>query len=183
MDQIADHAKLGKNEVFKRKALNPRRLKGLGAFVSSFGLYSYAPYLAVYCGATLPMLGAVFTGLYGMLSFSESQIVNSIKIIKDGSENNGRLLIQVGNSAFTCSDIIVDVKDVMSVVALGDDDYGDDGTDGNVLRLTRHYDVATSQWVEAERALTLPGDAFRDRYFLDWILADKTEEGPLADDF
>ncbi len=103
MDQIADHSRLGKNEVFKRKALNPRRLKGLGAFVSSYGLYSYAPYLAVYCGATLPMLGAVFTGLYGMLAFSESQIVNSIKIIKDGSENNGRLLIQVGDSPFTSS--------------------------------------------------------------------------------
>jgi len=183
MDQVADHSKLGKNEVFKRKALNPRRLKGLGAFASCFGLYSYAPYLAVYCGATLPMLGAVFSGLYGMLAFSESQIVNSIKIIKDGTENNGRLLIQVGNSAFTSSQIIVDVKDVMSIVALGNDDYGEDGTDGNVLRITRFFDVPKGQWVESERALTLPGDAFRDRYFLDWILADKTEEGSLADDF
>lgn len=100
---MADYARLGKDEVFKRKALNPRRLKGLTAFATSFGLYSYAPYLAVYCGATLPMLGAVVAGLYGMLSFSESQIVNTIKIIKDGSENNGRLLVQVGNSALTSS--------------------------------------------------------------------------------
>jgi len=183
MDQVADHAKLGKNEVFKRKTLNPRRLKGLGAFASSLGFYTYAPYLAVYCGATLPMLGAVFSGLYGMLAFSESQIVNSIKIIKDGSENNGRLLIQVGNSALTSSDIIVDVKDVVSVVALGNDDFGEDGTDGNVLKIGRHFDVSKSQWIETDRALTLPGDAFRDKYFLDWILADKSEEGTLADDF
>lgn len=169
--------------MFKRKALNPRRLKGLGGFAASFGLYSYAPYLAVYCGATLPMFGAVVAGLYGMLAFSESQIVNTIKIIKDGTENNGRLLVQVGESAFSSSEIIVDVKDVMSIVALGDDDFGDDGTDGNVLRIKRHYDVAKGLWVDTERALTLPGDAFRDKYFLDWILADKTEEGSLADDF
>lgn len=71
----------------------------------------------------------------------------------------------------------------MSVVALGDDDFGENGTAGNVIRITRHYDVASGQWVEAERALTLPGDSFRDKYFIDWILADKTEEGALADDF
>jgi hypothetical protein len=52
--------------------LNPRRFKGLGAFASAFGIYIYAPYLAAYMGATLPVLGAVAAGLYGMLSFSES---------------------------------------------------------------------------------------------------------------
>lgn len=72
LDQVADHSKLGKDEVFRRRALNPRRLKGLGAFASAWGLYAYAPYLAVYMGATMPMLGAVFAGVYGMLSFSES---------------------------------------------------------------------------------------------------------------
>ena len=46
-----------------------------------------------------------------MLQFSESQIVNSIKIVKDG-ENSGKLLIKVGDSAFTSSEIIVDIKDV-----------------------------------------------------------------------
>lgn len=71
----------------------------------------------------------------------------------------------------------------MSVVALGNDDFGEDGTDGNVLRIIRYYDVSKGQWIESERPLTLPGDAFRDRYFLDWILADKTNEGQLADDF
>jgi hypothetical protein len=72
MDQLADHSRLGKDEVFKRRALNPRRFKGVGAFLASYGLYSYAPYLAVYCGTTVPMLGAVFAGIYGMLAFSES---------------------------------------------------------------------------------------------------------------
>ncbi len=72
MDHLADQSSLGKDEVFKRRTLNPRRFKGIGAFASSYALYSYAPYLAVYCGSTVPILGAVFAGLYGMLSFSES---------------------------------------------------------------------------------------------------------------
>lgn len=140
IDQIADHSKLRKDEVFRRKTLNPRRLKGLTAFASSFGLYTYAPYLAVYFGTTVPMLGAVVAGLYGMLSFSESQIVNSIKLIKDQSEHHGRLNITIGESAFNSKDIIVDVKDVHSIVALGNDDYGEDGQDGNVLRVKRYFD-------------------------------------------
>jgi hypothetical protein len=72
LDQLADHASLGTNEVFKRRALNPRRLKGITSFATSFGLYSYAPYLAVYLGSTVPVLGAVAAGFYGMLQFSES---------------------------------------------------------------------------------------------------------------
>lgn len=144
IDQLADFSRLGKDEVFRRRALSPRRFKGLGAFASSFALYSYAPYLAVYCGATVPVLGAVFAGLYGMLQFSESQIVNSIKIIKDaGSENFGKLLIEVGESVLTSSEIIVDVKDIQSIVALGNDDFGEDGNDGNVLKIGRYFEKST----------------------------------------
>ena len=184
IDQLADHARLGKDEVFRRRTLSPRRFKGLGAFASSFTLYSYAPYLAVYCGATAPVLGAVFAGLYGMLQFSESQIVNSIKIIKDAtSEHYGKLHIEVGESVFATSEIIVDTKDVHSIVALGNDDFGEDGNDGNVLKIGRYFDKSSKQWVENERALTLPGDAFRDRRFLDWVLSDKEGESELANDF
>ena len=183
LDQVADHSRLGKNQVFKKRVLTPRRLKGVSALASAFGLYSYAPYLAIYIGTTMPVLGAVVAGLYGMFSFSESQIVNSITLIKDGGEHHGQLTITVGLSAFTSEEIIVDVKDIHSVCALGDDDLGDEGVDGNVLRITRHYSKAAGKWIEVERPLTLPGDSFRDRSFLDWILADKTKEGDLADSF
>jgi hypothetical protein len=71
-DQLADYARLGKDEVFRRRALSPRRFKGVGAFFGSWAMYSYAPYIAMYCGTTFPVLGAVFAGLYGMLQFSES---------------------------------------------------------------------------------------------------------------
>ena len=64
---MADYASLGKDEVFRRRTLSPRRFKGLGVFASSWALFTYAPYIALYFGATVPVLGAVCAGLYGML--------------------------------------------------------------------------------------------------------------------
>ena len=183
LDQLADYSRLGPNEVFKRRALNPRRLKGLGSFAASFGLYSYAPYLAVYLGSTVPVIGAVAAGLFGMLQFSESQIVNSITIIKDEGAHKGLLNITVGTSPFSSEDIVVDVKDIQSIVALGNDNLGVENQDGNVIAVKRHFSKTEGKWIEQARALTLPGDAFRDRTFVDWILADKSGEGDLADDF
>ena len=51
-----------------------------------------------------------------MLAFSETQIFNSIKIIKDGSFCNDQLMIQVDKLALTSSYIIVDVRDMVSVI-------------------------------------------------------------------
>ena len=122
LDQLADNSRLGPNQIFKRRVLSPRRFKGLAAFASAYGFYSYAPYLAVYMGASLPVLASVGASVYGMLAFSESQIVNSITLIKDGGENHGKLLINVGTSAFSSTDIVVDAKHIHSIVALGNDD-------------------------------------------------------------
>ncbi len=108
--------------------------------------------------------------------------MNSIKIIRD-QEHHGKLLINVGNSAFTSSEIVVDVKDVQSIVALGNDDFGENGDDGNVLSINRYFCKTQNKWIDQARALTLPGDAFRDRQFLDWVLADKSGESELLNDF
>lgn len=108
--------------------------------------------------------------------------MNSIKIIRD-QEHYGKLLVNVGDSAFTSSEIVVDVKDVQSIVALGNDDFGENGDDGNVLSIARYFCKTQNTWVDQPRALTLPGDAFRDRYFLDWVLADKSGESELLSDF
>jgi hypothetical protein len=178
---MADHAALGTNEVFRRRALNPRRLKGLGAFAASLSIYSYAPYLAVYLGATAPVLGAVAAGLYGMLAFGETQIINKITLIKDGGANHGKVTINVGQSAFSTYDIVADVRDIQSILSLGNDNLGRDNTEGNILRIDRY--LKSNQLVEEGIALTLPADAFRDRQFLDWLIADKTGQGSLVDDF
>lgn len=95
--------------------MNPKRLKGLGAFATFAGVYSYLPYLAVYVGSTVPVITMCAAGLYGMFSLAESQIVNSIKVIESGA-NHGKLLINIGLSPFVSKNIIVDVKDVKSIV-------------------------------------------------------------------
>lgn len=110
LEQVADYAAL-KGAVFKRKTMNPKRVKGLGAFAASYGVYSYLPYLAVYLGSTIPAVTALGAALYGMLSFSESEIVNEIRVIEEG-EHEGKLRITIGLSALASKNIIVDVKDI-----------------------------------------------------------------------
>lgn len=183
LDQLADYHSLGKDQVFKRRALNPRRIKGVGSLGASAFLYSSAPYLAVTFGPTAPVLGALATALYGFLAFAESHVVQSIHIIKDGSENHGRLRIKIAETFLSSSEIIADVKDVKSVMSLGNDDLGEENKDGNVLVINRYFDTSNKQWVEKNRTVTLPGDAFRDRKFLDWINSDKDGESDLADAF
>ena len=180
LDQAADFASL-KGAVFRRRALTPRRFKGLGAFAASYGLYSYMPYLAVYLGSTIPMVTACFAGLYGLIAFAENQLVNEIRVV-DSGEHQGKLAINFALSPFVSQDIIVDARDIKSVVALGDEELGEDVNDGNVALITKYINKA-GQVVEDQIALTLPGDAFRDKAYLDWILSDKTGESDLVDDY
>ena len=64
--------------------MNPKRLKGAGAFLSSMGIYSYLPYLTVYFGSTIPVFTACAAGVYGMLAFAESFVVNTIEVNDQG---------------------------------------------------------------------------------------------------
>ena len=75
-----------KGKVYKKKFLNPRRLKGVSAFIASFGIYSYLPYIALYSGGTtIPIFAACAAGYYGMIAFNEQETINCIEVIKDGS--------------------------------------------------------------------------------------------------
>jgi hypothetical protein len=51
--------------------LNPKRLKGVGALLASYSIYSYLPYIAVSVGSTAPIVVACAAGLYGMFAFAE----------------------------------------------------------------------------------------------------------------
>jgi hypothetical protein len=131
LDQVADHVAL-RGAVFKRKVMNPKRLRGIGAFATSYGVYSYLPYIAAYFGPTVPVVTAVAAGLYGMLSFAESHMINEIRVIEEG-EHQGKLRISIALSPFASKNIIADVKDIQSVVQLHDDNLGEDDHEGNVV--------------------------------------------------
>lgn len=123
-----------------------------------------------------------FAGLYGMLSFSESQIVNSISVIENG-DHVGKLLINIGVSAFASKNIIASVRDVQSVMQLENDNIGEEDGDGNIIKVDKYYDESTGKLVEQETIFSLPGDAYRNKVYLDWILSDKSEEETLVDDY
>ena len=138
VEQLADAGRLG-GKVYKRRLLNPQRIKGVGAFFASYSIYSYLPYLAVSLGSTIPVVAACAAGIYGMLAFADQQSVNTIEVIKSGNDE-GKLRINIAQSAFISKNIIADVKDVRSVVSLQNDDIGEDNLDGNVISIERHFD-------------------------------------------
>ena len=89
LDEAADFAALN-GAVYRKRVLNTRRFKGLGAFAASFGLYTYLPYIAVYLGSTIPMISACFAGFYGLIAFAENQLINEIRVIAKG-DHSGKL--------------------------------------------------------------------------------------------
>lgn len=178
IENAADKKNL-KGAVFRRKLLNPSRLKGITAFATSLGIYSYLPYMAVYLGSTIPVLTACAAGIYGLIEFGESNVINKINIEHEGN-NAGKLRISVGTTVLSSRDLIVDVKDIKSVLSLSDNDLGRDNLDSNLVVVAKHYDAVQDKVIEDETLLTLPADAYRDRTFIDWILSPKEEEGELA---
>lgn len=52
--------------------------------------------------------------------------------------------MKVGVTAFSSKNIIVDVKDVQSIIALDNDNLGEDDYDGNAILIKRHFDVAAN---------------------------------------
>lgn len=82
-DQARDDKGL-KGAIYRRKTLDPHRVKGIGALAASYGIYSYLPYLAVYVGSTVPILTACAAGIYGLLAFSDANNINVIDIVTSG---------------------------------------------------------------------------------------------------
>jgi hypothetical protein len=134
----ADQKQL-KGTVFRRKLLNPSRLKGVAAFATSLGIYSYLPYIAVYLGSTVPVLTACAAGIYGLLEFGETNVINKINVVHEG-ENAGKLRITVSTTALASRDLLVDVRDIKSVLSLSDNDLGRDNLDSNLVVVSKHFD-------------------------------------------
>jgi len=128
-----------KGAVFRRRLLNPNRLKGITALGASFGIYSYLPYLAVYLGSTVPLLTACAAGIYGLIEFGESNVINQINVVHEG-ENAGKLRVTVGSTVLSSRDLIVDVRDIKSVLSLSDNDLGRDNLDNNLVEVSKYYD-------------------------------------------
>ena len=161
--------------------LDPSRLRGLGALATSAFAYTHLVYLNLYFGSTLPILGIAASTIYGMLSFAEKQSVSAIQVVREG-ENAGMLRLTIQDSPLVSHKILANVRDVKSVMSLGDEDLGADDVEGNIIQV-KSYITEKDGVQHKNGTFAVPADAFRDKPFLEWIFAAKGEDEETVEDF
>ena len=96
IDDMSNHANL-KGSIFKRKSLDPHRVKSLGYFALSGALWAYSPMLVATFGSSLSTLAIASSAVTGMWKFNETNVINNIKVC-DKTETAGMLEIVVSTS-------------------------------------------------------------------------------------
>jgi hypothetical protein len=92
-------------------------------------------------------------------------------------------LINVALTPVRSYNLIASIKDIHSVVSLGNEDQKDGESEFNVLVIHSHLVEATNEQVTEPLLLSLPQDAFRDASYMSWVLANKLGEESTTDDF
>jgi len=170
LETLADHGQL-KGKAFKHKALNPRRVKGLAAFGFAGYTWTHLVSLKLLLGPTAPLVGIVSSLLYGLTAFNERSLISAIVPISEG-QFAGKVRVTIQESPIVSRSIVVDPRVVRSIASLGDDDMGEEDTEGNIVEIDSAFDEATGNPIEGG-VFTLPADAFRDLRFMEWFLAPK----------
>jgi hypothetical protein len=129
-------------------------------------------------GYTATMLGITASSFWGMLSFREQNIVNSITLVKDG-EHKGMLKINVSTSLITSRDVIADVNNTMAIYSLSNDDLGENDIENNVIDVKNYHDCSLNKTIEGGQFI-LRAEAWKDLNMLDWVLSIKGT-GSLGD--
>lgn len=124
MEDLNAHANL-KGKIFKRKMMDPGKLKGLGYFGLAGATYAMFPHLALTFGANFTTFAMAAFSVGGMYRFNDRDIINFIELIADG-DNKGKLKLSVSTSPFTSSEVIASVNDVQGVFSLNEDDAGEE---------------------------------------------------------
>lgn len=96
IEELANHKALD-GLIFKRKAMNPKRLNGLGYFAASFGIWAYFPQLALTLGNNVTGLAMAATALRGAYQTLETDVINSIGVATEG-EHAGKLEFTISTS-------------------------------------------------------------------------------------
>jgi len=182
LDRIRQQANL-KGAFYKRKLLNPQRLRGISSSLFAISFYLYNPYLWPYFAggvitSKLFTLTPISAALYGVYNLSESNIVHSIERLDSGSDE-GKVKISISVSPFITRDIIADPKDII--------DGGNVGKLGiSALRVQKGYDLHTSKEFNEERVYAIDngkdGNAWIDEEGMDWLLQKKTQGASETDE-
>lgn len=170
LEDLNAHANLG-GKIFKRKAMDPKRLNGLGYFGFAGFTYMYFPYIAMHLGNNLSLLAMSAASVMGMLKFSERNVINSIQFIKEG-QDAGKLLINVSTSPLTSKNIVASVSNVQAQLSIGNDDMGENDLESNLVEVRDFYEGGV---LKSFDTFLLPADSWKDYNMLDWVLSVKTK--------
>mmetsp|Transcript_16830 Transcript_16830/g.18754 ORF Transcript_16830/g.18754 Transcript_16830/m.18754 type:complete len:368 (+) Transcript_16830:4-1107(+) len=182
LDRVRNQANL-KGAFYKRKLMNPQRLKGLSSSLLAISFYLYNPYLWPYFAgnfitAKLFTLTPMAAAFYGVYNLSESRIVHSIERLDSGADE-GKIKLSISASPFVTRDIIADPTDIH--------DGGYIGKLGiSALRVTKGYDLHTSKEFISERTYAIDtssdGNAWVDEEGMDWLIQKKEDGSSTTDD-
>lgn len=107
LEDMANHSKL-KGLVFKRKSMDPEKLKGLGFFGLAGASYAYYPYIAAHFGQTFTTTAITLACLAGMNVVAQREpIINTIGFVDEG-ENAGKIRINIQKTLLSSTTIIAD---------------------------------------------------------------------------
>ena len=101
----------------------------------------------------------------GMMGFAESNVINSIHMKQNHPD---MLKVNVATSPLMSKDINVKISDIYSVV---DINSNQDSNNSKAVIVMKHFDKETQKHHEEPLVLALPGDAFKDEIFLEWLLS------------
>ena len=182
IDDMANHANL-KGSIFKRKTLDPHRVKSFSYFALSGALWAYSPFVAATFGQSLTTLAIATSAITGMTKFSENNVINNITVCSEG-EHTGMLELVVSTSPISSRTIHANMNDCHAVFAMSNDDIGEEDVDNNVIQINNFVDDSGN--VIDTDTFTLPADAWRDQETLEWVLSNKgkqSESLALLDSF
>jgi hypothetical protein len=125
--------------VFKRKPMDPIKLKGFGYLGLAGATYAYWPYVVAHIGqggTTMAIAAACLAGM-SQLGFREPTI-NTITFVDDGA-----IEINVQETLLSSKTIVADVSNVMALASLGNDDLGEDDLESNLVQVLNYIDKST----------------------------------------
>ena len=133
IDDMSNHANL-KGSIFKRKTLDPHRVKSLGYFALSGALWTYSPFLAATFGSSFTTLAITSAAVTGMWKFNENNVINNIRVCPEG-QNKGMLEIVVSTSPISSRTIFAHMQNCHAIFAVSNDDQGEEDVDNNVIQI------------------------------------------------
>ena len=148
--------------------MSPNKVKGAMAFGGAALAFSQWSILTMMMGPAAPAVGIVALAAYGAGRFAERNTIAQIDFVREG-EHSGKLRLKITKSPIMTFNIVTEAKSIRSICSLGNDDFGEDNLEGNIVEVDEYLNEETGE-TERNAVFTLPADASRSRSALEWVL-------------